>query len=55
MNRLPPLLMEHRPQLAELCRRFGVRVSMWWFGFTGLGLACTAVLASVGALLLTSG
>lgn len=25
MNRLPPLLMEHRPQLAELCRRFGVR------------------------------
>src|SRR5690242_7683013 len=37
----------------EACRRFGVRVSMWWFALTGLGLACTAVPAAVGALLVT--
>ena len=39
----------------EACRRHGLRVSMRWFVLTGLGLAITALLASVGALLVTGG
>jgi len=39
----------------EACRRHRLRVSMRWFVLTGLGLAVTALLASVGALLVTSG
>ena len=39
----------------EACRRHRLRVSMSAFVLTGLGLACTALTASVGALLVTSG
>ena len=39
----------------EPCRRHRLRVSMSAFVLTGLGLACTALAASVGALLVTSG
>ena len=39
----------------EACRRHRLRVSMRWFVLTGLGLAVTALLASVGALLVSGG
>jgi arsenical pump membrane protein len=39
----------------QACRRHRVGVSMRWFVLTGLGLAVTALLASVGALLVTGG
>jgi len=39
----------------EACRRHRLRVSMTTFALTGLGLACTALAASVGALLVIGG